>query len=227
MSASMRRLVIIVVGLGIFGGLAFEGSTRFRIENRYQSALKERRLLETQLAQVRGERDRLFEVLKTEQRRAEHVSKELASKNQQLDDVVARLAQEDLIAKDLQDRLQATQLHADSLEEELVVAMSRQEASPATAGKTVHLDKVVVAPPGSPASRQSGRVVSVHPDWKFVVIDLGWNSLGVGDIVSIYRRDELLGKARVERVQEAAAAATLLPEWTGAQIQVDDVVKAL
>ena len=72
-----------------------------------------------------------------------------------------------------------------------------------------------------------GRVVSVYPDWKFVVIDLGWDVVKVGDVVSIYRKDQLLGKARIERVQEQACAATVLPDWNITAIQVNDAARIL
>jgi hypothetical protein len=222
----MRRVVFIVIGLGLIGGTLIEASTRLRIQTRYQTALREKRRLETQLAQLRSERDRLFEVLKSEQRRAEQSSQQLVQKDQQLQDVLARLAQEDLIVNDLQQRLQATQLHADRLQEELVLALNAASSGSISA-KAVELERVIVEPAGAQAPSPNGRVVSVHPEWRFVVVDLGWDSVEIGDVISIYRRDQLLGKARVERVQEAAAAATLLPEWAGTEIQVDDVVRAL
>jgi hypothetical protein len=67
----------------------------------------------------------------------------------------------------------------------------------------------------------------VHPDWRFVVVSLGWNQLRIGDTVSIFRDEKLLAKAKVERVQEDLAAVTLLPEWQPETIQINDVVKPL
>jgi hypothetical protein len=69
--------------------------------------------------------------------------------------------------------------------------------------------------------------MSVHPDWKFIIVNLGWDHVNIGDTVSIFRNEALLGKARIERVQQEAAAATLLPEWRQAEVRVDDVVRAL
>jgi hypothetical protein len=222
----MRRLVVIVIGLGIVGGVLIEASTRLRIQTRYQAAVRDKRHLELQVAQLRSERDRLFEVLKSEQRRSEEATRQLADKNHALEQAMDRLAQEDLMVKDLQVRLQTTQQHADRIQEELMLALNAAGAG-AGSSRTVQLERVIVEPGGAEAAKPTGRVVSVHPEWRFLIVNLGWSSLEIGDVVSIFRRDELLGKARVERVQEAASAVTLLPEWSGTEIQVDDVVRAL
>ena len=72
-----------------------------------------------------------------------------------------------------------------------------------------------------------GRVLSIDKNWNFVVVDLGWSAVGIGDTLSIYREEQLLAKARVERVQEGICAASLLPEWSTAEIRVNDQVRAL
>ena len=72
-----------------------------------------------------------------------------------------------------------------------------------------------------------GRVISVHPEWDFVVIDLGWDAVKIGDTVSIVRNDELLAKAKVERVQEGVCAAAVMPEWDAKTIQINDRVQLL
>ncbi len=226
MSRAMKRAGIIVVGLGIVAGLAIEGSARFRIEARYQRALRAQRQLEDEFARLKNERDRLFEVVKLEQKRAEQFSDELAAKDKQMQGVLDRLAEEDLVVNDLQAQLKVVQRHADRMEEELVLALGNADTS-GSPKQAIRLERVIVTPPGASASTRGGRVVSVHPDWKFIVVSLGWDSVNIGDVVSIYRNEQLLGKARIERVQQEAAAATLLPEWRQAEVRVDDIVRAL
>ena len=84
-----------------------------------------------------------------------------------------------------------------------------------------------MAHPAASGADWQGRVISVHSEWQFVVTNLGWDAVDVGEVVSIYRQDKLLAKARIERVQERASAATLLPEWLHAEVQVNDVVRVL
>jgi hypothetical protein len=67
----------------------------------------------------------------------------------------------------------------------------------------------------------------VHKEWSFVVVSLGWNSVKIGDTISILRDDRLLAKAKVERVQEDVSAATLLPDWQDVEVAVNDLVQVL
>jgi hypothetical protein len=85
----------------------------------------------------------------------------------------------------------------------------------------------VVSRASDPETAFAGRVISFNPQWRFVVMDLGWDAVNIGDVVSIYRREQLLGKARVERVQEAVSAASLLPDSFEAEIEINDVVRLL
>jgi hypothetical protein len=139
-----------------------------------------------------------------------------------------RLTQEERIIQELQEKLLAMQRQFDLLQGELAMTLQeRTTSSPTLEGGMVHLEKVVVTRPASSAPGLQGRIISVNPEWRFVVIDLGWDVVKIGDVISIYRNEQLLGKARVERVQEQVSAATLLPEWTEAEVQINDVVRAL
>ena len=89
----------------------------------------------------------------------------------------------------------------------------------------IELQRIVVSGETSPAFL--GRIVSVHHDWDFVIIDLGWDAVKVGDTVSIIRGNQLLARARVDRVQEGVCAATVLPEWETESVRVNDTVQIL
>ena len=89
----------------------------------------------------------------------------------------------------------------------------------------VELERVLVSSDG--ASPLQGRVISVHPEWNFVVIDLGWDAVKIGDTISILRNEAVLAKAKVERVQEGVSAAAVLPEWDADGIEVNDRAQLL
>jgi len=172
-----------------------------------------------------------FDVVTTptaEQQRAGQLSAALTEKDRVLQQTMARLAHEDLMTQELQDRLLAMQRQFDQAQGELAVALqSRTAETSGAGGGMVQLEKVVVSQPALADSASQGHVVSVHPEWKFVVIDLGWDAVRIGDVVSIYRDEELLGKARVERVQEKVSAVTLLPDWMQTEVRVNDIVRVL
>jgi hypothetical protein len=112
------------------------------------------------------------------------------------------------------------------LQGELADALHLAQVAPgATSSAAVELERIMVSSDTSPALR--GRVISVHPEWDFVVIDLGWDAVKIGDTVTIMRNEELLAKAKVERVQEGVSAAAIMPEWDAKTVRVNDRVKLL
>lgn len=71
---------------------------------------------------------------------------------------------------------------------------------------------------------RTARILQVSPEWNFVVINAGWERLGIGDVLHVYRDNALVAQVEVERVQEEAAAARVLPAYQAAAIQVNDQV---
>ena len=225
-----QRIGLIGVSLGVAAGVGAEWVARQQLERRYQMALETRRHLELAMGELRAERDRLAGQLVGEQQRADGLVAELTSKDEELQRTMDRLAQEERTVQDLRGKLFAMEHQFDQVQGELAVTLQERPTPTAqapTPHQTVELEKVVVTHPLSPDGGLQGRVISIDAEWKFVVIDLGWDVVRIGDVISIYRQDQLLGKARVERVQEQVSAATLLPEWNADVIQVNDVVRAL
>ena len=229
-SSKGKRLIGMVLVCGLIAGWGAEAIGRRRVASRYKMALAAQRQLEHQLSDVQADHDRVFQRLTEEQARTAQLSSALSAKDQDLQQTVARLTQEERFVQELQERLLAMQRQFDLLQGELALTLQTQEAVPASqAGGMVELEKIVVASPSSnvAAAGSNGRVISVHPEWRFVVIDLGWDDVKLGDVVSIYRQEQLLGKARIERVQEQVSAATLFPEWNAGDIQVNDTIQLL
>ena len=228
MSTQGIRIALIITGVGLAGGWGAEWAAHQTVKHRYEVALQTQRTLELELGEVRAEQQRVTEALAKEEQRSGQLASALLEKDQVLQQTMARLAHEDLITQELQDRLLAMQRQFDEVQGELAVALQSRTAETAGAGGgMVQLEKVVVSQPAIADAASQGHVVSVHPEWKFVVIDLGWDAVRIGDVVSIYRDEALLGKARVERVQESVCAATVLPEWTTQEIRINDFVRVL
>jgi len=194
------------------------------IERRYRQEITGRQQLERRFNEVVITHDQLISDLAKERQRSQELSAIVKEKSEAFEQTVGRLSEETQTIRELQLRLAAMEQQMDQLQGELATAL--QQSGSANEGKAgaVELERIVVAKADAP---MQGRVVSVHPDWDFVIIDLGWDEVTIGDTVSIFRSDQLLAKARVERVQEGVAAATLLPEWKSAKIQVNDRVQLL
>ena len=221
-----RQIFVAVLGIGVLGGLVEEHLARQAAERRYREAVEDRRRVELQFAEVRATHERLTSDLQKEQQRSGELTQALTSARAQLEQAVGRLTEEGRTVRELQQRLATMQHQMDQLQGELAIALQDREGSLNT-GKAspVQLERVVVSD-ASMANFQ-GRILSVHRDWNFVVVNLGWNEVKLGETISIFRDEHLLAKARVERVQEGVCAATMLQEWANADIRVNDLVRVL
>ena len=228
MSSVTTRLVLVGSSVALAAVAVGQWAGHRQLERRYRESLQARRQLELEAGQLRADRDRLAATVTEEQGRVAQLSSAMSDKDTELQQGLQRLLQEERIIQELQGRLLAMQLQFDRLQGELAAALEERPAgAPASQGRMIELEKVVVTHSAAPAPGLQGRVLSVNPEWRFVVIDLGWDVVNIGDVVSIYRNDQLLGKARVERVQEQVCAAALLPEWVESHVQVNDVVRIL
>lgn len=223
-----RVSYIVAIGTGIILiGVAASEHSRHRVtQRRYQQVMDAQGKLEGEFREALITQGQLASNLKQEQERSRVLSDALNSAREQLDGMVKRLANESQSVRDLNTRLLTMRQQMDQLQGELAVTLQdRQAQVKADDSQPVQLERVVVSDAQSAALQ--GRVISVHKHWNFVVVDLGWNAVRVGDTVSIFRKDELLARARVDRVQEGVCAATILPDWKTADVQVNDVVRAL
>ena len=224
----MKRIAFVIGGLGLVAVWVGETVAWRHVHTQYQQTVAARRKLELEVGELRVEKSRLATVVSTAQDQIERLSTTLSARDNELHDTMMRLSQEDLIIQELKGRLLAMQNQMDRLEGELALSLQARETavSKSDADKTVQLEKVVVTHPASSGPGLQGRVISVNSQWRFVVIDLGWDAVNIGDVVSIYRDNQLLAKARIERVQEQVCAASLMSDGE-VRVQINDVVRAL
>ena len=221
-----RAVVIGSVGVVLVGAIAGEDIARRFITKRYHQMVEARRQLELQVGEMVASHEELKTQLSEAEQRSQELTEALGQARQQLEEAVGQLAQESRAGKELSQRLTAIQQQMGQLQGELAVTLESHRAAPAGAPPSaVQLERVVVSEAESEALK--GRIVSIHTDWNFVVIDLGWDAVRIGDTVSILRNGQVLAKARIERVQEDVCAATILPEWGSAEIHVNDPVRIL
>ena len=195
MSSGTPRLLIIVLGVGLSVGWLGEAIARRRLVRSHQETVKARQALELQMGEIRADREKLAASLTGEQERVERLSQTLSAKDSELQAVIGRLTEEERIIQGLQGELLAMQQQVERMDDRRISRQPRTSASGASAAM-VELEKVVVTQATtSPGIGIEGRVLSVHPEWEFVVIDLGWNIVNIGDLVSIYHNEQLVGTA--------------------------------
>ena len=223
---SVGRWMIAAVGVVLVAAVVREHASRRKAESQYRQAAQARRELELQVGEMLASHQQLQGDLTLERRRSQELSEALASTRLELERTVARLTEETQNTKTIQQKFSSMQQQMDQLQGELAVTLEQRQAETAPgASGTVQLERVVVG--NEAASALDGRVVSVHRDWGFVIINLGWDAVRIGDTVSIVHGEQILAKARVERVQEGTCAATILPNYHTDDIHVNDVAKVL
>ena len=222
----MRGVLLGTLGIVLLGGWLAETASRRMIQRRFTVVLEGRRQLERQFTDMFATVERAQTGMRRERQRAQELSDALVSARAQMEEAVGRLAAEQHTVRELRVRMTAMDQQMNQLQSQLAVAMQNDPVlSSGTEARAIQLDRIVVSSADAPALQ--GRVVSVHPEWNFVVLDLGWSTVKIGETVSIVRGDKLLAKARVERVQEDVCAATILPEWQTAEVHVNDVARLL
>ena len=222
-----QRVLLVILGAALIGAAAGEYFSRRVLERRHRDAITLQQRTEQGVRAFLSAHGRLKQDLEQERKHSQELSQTLAMKQTELDEAVGRLTEETTTVRKLEMRLAAMQQQMDQLQSELALALGERQggAQSAKSAGTVALERIVVSDARAP--RFHGRVLSVHKDWNFVVIDLGWDAVKIGETVSIERDGRLLAQARVERVQEGLSAATLLPGWESADVQTDDLVRSL
>lgn len=217
-----------LTALGIAAVWGLDQASYRTLKIQYDAATTAHQQLAQQVERLRGDYRRLLDELSTHQTKTQDLTRALSAKEEALRHTQTRMKQADLVIQELQERLSVVQHHFGLLQEEFMLSMRARGGQRAgSAASSVELEKVVVMPPNSSATGWEGRVVAVHPEWQFVVLDLGWELVNLGDLVAIYHEGQMIAKARIERVQKEASVATLLPEWAVEQIAVNDAVRAL
>lgn len=215
------------LALVLTGAVIWEYRAHQISEQRYQQAVEGRRQLEGKVREMLASHDQLKTDLANERERSKQLEAGLAQAKAKLEETQTRLAEETKSLQELQSRFSAMQTHMDQLQGELAMSLQQRQAFSAgqEQGKEVQLERIVVT--RDDASALQGRVISIHPDWNFVVLDLGWDQVKIGETVSIFRDKQLLAKARIERIQEKVCAATILPEWAISEVHVNDAARIL
>lgn len=221
-----RRALLAVLGVVVTLTAVGEHLSRRMIERRFHSALEARQQFERQVSGILATHQQLTNEVATQRQRNRELSDAIAAKGAELEQAVGRLSEESRTIRDLEQRLRTQDQQMAQLQGELSSALQRAQVSADAAPEAaVELERVMVSSAGTPSFQ--GRVISVHPEWNFVVVDLGWDAVKIGDTISILRNAVVLAKAKVERVQEDVSAVAVMPEWNAADIQVNDRAQLL
>ena len=223
-----RRVLVGVVVAVLMVVAGSEHHARRLLQAKWLQAVEARQQLERRFVEISAAHEQLKGDLATERSRSQALEEALVSAKRELEQTTGRLAEESRASRGLQLRLAQMQQQLDQLQGELAVTLKQQDGGTGVKPGAVQIERVIVSDAsGAGGTNPAGRVISIHRDWDFVVINLGWDAVHIGDVVSIFRDDELQAKAKIERVQEGVCAATVLPDWKTDAIQLNDLVRVL
>lgn len=152
--------------------------------------------------------------LRVEKGRSKILNIELDQKKRELKIAASQLQQEISARR----RVEANLIETIEVKRNLEEEVKKLTRGP----KAVELEKIVVRP----LKDSVGEVIDVNKDHGFIVVGLGRkNNLEIGDILSVHRDDELIGKTKVEKVEEGICAAVILSDWQDVEFKKNDLVK--
>lgn len=190
-----------------------EKKLRIYTQSQLTQTIEEKKQVENKLADTVKAKEAVETELTAEKERSSMLQEELEDKNQQIKLALDRIEQEISARRKVEAQLMIT------LQEKEDLAQKVSQSS-----DTVELEKIVI----NPGSVITGKIIMVNKEYAFVVVNLGHQqSLKAGDILYVYRNDEVIGKVQIQRTEENMSAATILPDWQNVEFKENDVVKTM
>ena len=193
----------------------------------FEKTLKAQEALTKAIEDREGEIARLTKDLDQSRNESQQTSSQLSALQSERDAVKQKLADLEKAKQDLEAKVMELSERPTVELDKVVVGSDQSALGAGTVAAVDAAGLVMPASAGSPAS-SDGQVVVINREYDFIVMNLGKNhGLSVGQEFQIVRGDEVLGRAKVEKVYDELSAAALLPESKKNNIREGDTVRAL
>ncbi len=224
--------IVLIIGLSV---LVFqERGRRTALEKELASTMEAKEAMALSLEDAGRENRALKENLEEQKKQAEDLAVSLTESKQERESLTVKINQlnEELASRksaeeltkqidtlqqdkmELRMQLEQIQLAKQALEEKIIKAETEG---------VVKLSAVVVSPD---TVKEKPRVLLVNSKYNFVVIGLGnGDGIRAGDILTVHRKQQFVGKVKVEEVRDNVSAASILPEWNKGKIRKNDSVR--
>lgn len=191
-----------------------EKSLRLFTEEQLFLSFKEKSRVEGELRQTVIAKKNVEKAFEREKEKAEKLDVELNEKKRQITLALDKLEKEVTARRQAESKLLITLTEKRKIEEKLR-GFSEQP-------KVIELEKIVV----TPNPLLSGEILDVNEEYRFILVNLGRaDGLDLGDVLSVYRGGEFIGKAEVQRLEEKAAACVISPARNERKFKEKDLVK--
>jgi hypothetical protein len=208
-------VILLIASISFYFLKEKEKKLRIATQNQLTQTIEEKKKVENKLIDTVKAKEAAETELTVEKEKSSTLKKELEDKEQQVKITLDRLEREITARKKAEAQLMITLKEKENLE-----ARVRNLKEP----PTIELEKIVI----KPGSVVTGKIIMVNKDYAFVVVNLGGtHNIKVGDILSVYRNDEFIGKVQIERAEEKMSAAAVLSDWQNVEFKENDVVKTI
>ncbi len=208
-------VVLLIASISFYVIKEKERKLRIYTQQQLTQTVEEKKKVENKLIETVKAKEQVEGELASEKEKSLTLKKELDDKEQQIKTTLDRLEREITARKKAEAQLMITLKEKENLE----VKVKNLKEAP-----TIELEKIVI----KPGSVITGKITMVNKEYAFVVVNLGTqHNLKAGDILSVYRNDEFIGKVQIERAEEKMSAAAVLPDWQNVEFKEDDIVKAI
>ncbi|MBN1913685.1 MAG: hypothetical protein JW788_04725 [Candidatus Omnitrophica bacterium] len=183
-----------------------------------EEALNQLEQLRAELAQQKNMKEELEQRVKKEKEESQNIRnrvKELEDKRLRLEERIKELESELEQAKDRGVELGTVVVTPEIKEEEPAAEQgpALEQAAPAVSKET---QKILP---------QEGKVLVINKDYNFVVVNLGQrDGIRIGDVFSVYSKNQYIGDIKVEKIHDSMSAAAFLSEDTKDRIKEGDKV---
>ena len=208
-------VVLLIASITFYVIKEKERKLRIYTQQQLTQTVEEKKKVENKLTETVKAKEQVEGELASEKEKFLTLKKELEDKEQQIRTTLDRLEREITARKKAEAQLMITLKEKENLE----AKVKDLKAAP-----TIELEKIVI----KPGSVITGKITMVNKEYAFVVVNLGTqHNLKAGDILSVYRNDEFIGKVQIERAEGKMSAAAVLPDWQNVEFKEDDIVKAI
>jgi len=239
--------VKLILVLGLVVALAFAGNffimkeqekiKRLKAEEAMQVAQGQKKLAEEKLNKVVIEKDALKqdlvqekvwsgslqEQIKEKEKQVQEALNKMEEKNKVVDEALAKFEEEKKRSRLLENDCKRMENKISSLAKENKSLRQRLKNKGPSFAPAVELEKIVVT--SGPRSIKEGKVLSINKEYGFIVVNLGAAKVKIGDKVYINRKDKLIAKAVIEKVEDSICAATVLPGYEQVEIKEGDLAR--
>ena len=204
-------VVLLIASITFYFLKEKEKKLRIATQDQLTQTIEEKKSVENKLTEIVLVKEQVEGELVSEKEKSSTLQKELDDKEQHIKTTLDRLEREIMARK--------------KVEAQLMIALKEKENLEAKVrNPTIELERIVI----KPGSVTTGKVIMVNKDYAFVVVNLGsTHNIKVGDILSVYRNDEFIGKVQIERAEEKMSAASILSDWQNVEFKENDVVKTI